>query len=917
MQVFAGHAHNFNDVGDDFSLPFYQTEQGSSFLSPRSDKYFVCGVKGIGKTLLLLKKSDQDRKSGVASLFIPTTTRVEKLNERPMSFSDKDASELSEPAAWRKYWVAALVAVIVVEASIATGEEPIAEVFGEGELSVGAAIQYLLSNRHESRIRDFVNVRAARLLPAIAKQVRSGVRIYVDAVDEFTNSDIGEPLKEATRNGATQLGRRSEALWTASQIGFGLAALDIMGVSTHIRIYASMRSDALEMRNYQLQQNLVHHVLNISYSHTDLRKIWETKVETLQAHLPVLFRLEASEGRSATECFFGFTKLRHPKVADESGRATEEDVVDYIIRHTRGRPREMDWLGHELQYTNVGERNENTVRAVVRDQSRRFYQWAQTEATPYWLDGNDHLLEAVETNFISRSERKALYDRLQDKHDLSCEGVDRLFGQMFAIGLVGYVKKSDTIDVQVFKQADPVLRASFEEFQKASHIVMHPCVNLSWYSLRENYQANRWNVAGHGIPFRAGGAEPHVHFGMGALGVGLVAPLLLSNNGLTSVFVQRTDGRSGGKWQVLPQTGGVVKVRLKVPDAEVGTNASSTIDVPLVVLRDDVNEEQLEKYLSEWKSGARNLLIFGDRADVAAKFLGVAGSYSSSVGAGLDQVVDRVVEMGKKGTQFYPFENSEDAIVRAKSRLREVGIATVKVMVDRICTDVAVTEDSLVGTCERYVEIAVNDNLPRTNQMFGPPHAPSWTIHMVENEAEFGRILARKRLLVNGLHYVLAVLGYNKLLDAGLGAVSKDLADAQLMSILVRHAEIEEQLLDVNNLFIAKLICDSFPGAAPTTIAEAEKYLIALMRYSADVRSRFRRNPDFLSRVLKMQFGAAHEKYTRFFVQELLALRSATPERFNSLWNKWYSDGWRDTIDEQLKVFHLAHTRVSTAFLLR
>lgn len=192
-------------------------------------------------------------------------------------------------------------------------------------------------------------------------------------------------------------------------------------------------------------------------------------------------------------------------------------------------------------------RDLDAVRRSVREKSKEWFDWAKSEMIPYWRSEYDELLRDLPTNVLARADMAEIVAAhgFRGKHS-------EVLRDLFDLGLIGcVVQNEDDTFTQRFRQNDPELPVTQELFEASTHYVVHPCVNLATRPLKTKYAADVHNIVGHGYPFVSGSQRLHVHFGMGALGVGLVLPLLSVAPGVSIAVVQRKSSRwaLSAKWR--------------------------------------------------------------------------------------------------------------------------------------------------------------------------------------------------------------------------------------------------------------------------------------------------------------------------------------------------------------------------------
>lgn len=920
MQPFTANAVDYNSGAQLIGVPFHATAQSREYLSPRPPRFIVCGLKGIGKTLLLVKRSQADRDTHPGDTFIPQLQLVEKLTELGTALPDSTLRQYSDPSYWRSLWLATLSHVIAMRSQPESLLEDEKMLFDGCECSVGATIRTIIDRSREEQYRRFVEIGAARLLARLRTSIRAGVRVYIDAIDELTNSHIGDVLKTTS----PQVGRKSPMVWAASQIGFGLAAIDIVQSNTHVKIFATMRKEALDLSMSPLRQNLEACIVEIKYSLDDLKAIWRAKLGVLQESFPSFFCVQGG-GSDVNRNFFGFDEIEHPYARDEKGGPIIEDSLSYLIRHTRGRPRELDHLGHELQYTDPANRNPDFIRNFIRESSKVFYRWAQTEPTPFWHEDQDLLLKAMDSNIFTRCERQRIFQLVAAEHQLTAEELEQHSVQLFRLGLMGYVKAHGGKAVQVFQQSDRDLEANDQEFLSASNYVVHPCVNLRWLALRPVYNPNQCNIVGHGLPFRAIAAHPHAHIGCGRLGLGLVGELLLKNRSVPAAFIQRCTPENREMWKLLPPSGESVSIVFNVHSSQDIPRVSPS-DTGLTVLSDDADEDLALKLIDEWRSGSRNLVVYTASEHLVEKVLAVAESFSTAVGRGLNAAVELIAKHGQKNKLAYLFENDEQLILEAAQVLAKRSIRAVKMVVDRICTSVTLEEPdgrdnvpnaiAIVVACEQYFSLVVNDESARTKQLFAADLAHTDRVEFVRDEVKFDYLHHRKRLLVNGLHFMVAVFAYKKLIEYDI-EICGAITSANLLPLIMDDSAVETSIKSMGQLIVARLVLRRIEIEPALGANESELFTVMkeTMAYFQRSFERMQRKPDSLGRVLSADLKVSHEKFWRFYGNELYSMKTGALERHKALWDHWFYENWHDRVIDRLTEFKVVFDAVTTRFL--
>ncbi len=873
LSVWTSNASFLMEDSDIGSLPFYDTDITREFLKGRdTDRRIVCGLKGIGKTLLLKKKSIAARNSLTGVNFYPATELVERLRPFLHSLSKADVADLSTPEGWERVWRLAIAAVIVKRATQAAhGSEPL-------PYNLSAALEAVFPDTTATSLmyhidklmlcgaaerRRLIEVCVAPLENSV-RALQSGLWMFVDAVDDCVSTHIGAALEGYDLREHTQFGAKSKEVWSAAQVGFALAAIGLQENQRHLKIFASLRPEAFERSALPNIQNLEAYLLPLRYSREDLRSIFRTKIEALRKQDPR--QLSSPTERDPVSAFFGFSKLRHPNVLTQLERPLEEEVLDYILRHSRGRPRELDMVGAALELIPGRPRPADEVRRVVRDTSRVWFDWAKSEMFPFWRQEYDALGTLIESNFLSKTDRRAIVKRWQRL--LNTSPPDDPFAALFDVGLAGCVFHGVEGVTQRFRQDDPELPVVSSEFRTAKLVVIHPCLNLATRPTKKAYRPHPVNVAGHGYPYVERDYSLHVHFGAGAIGVGLAIPLLSENSNTRLCIVQRKSGGGRDIWARLPLEGGRCRFFTKIW-GEVAAGPHSRRHLEALCSVQASPEQTLHNEIRRWRAGKTAIFLVTDREDQVLEVLARARSVSTAVKSPESIAkLGRAIKIAGRGVKrVYAFENDVQAVEALSRSLEESGIRTVQVSVDRICGKVKVSDGDVFGECEDFFRIVINEDGPEARRLFGTGSRDS--NHEVVFEADarkFGFEQLAKLALVNGVHFAFVVYAYDWICrnTANEPRVRGDLARMPLASLFMANQEVQDALEAVTNLYVLHVLVTQEKQGVFETADDVSQMALELLRRAAAVMQRLRDAPDVLERILGRDVQSVRGKMERY-----------------------------------------------------
>lgn len=333
----------------------------------------------------------------------------------------------------------------------------------------------------------------------------------------------------------------------------------------------------------------------------------------------------------------------------------------------------------------------------------------------------------------------------------------------------------------------------------------------------------------------------HIHFGAGALGIGLVLPKFTRSDG-SLVIIQR----EGVDYESL-STNSII-------DFSINDNVFTTAKV----LRGSFDSSKIEL--------GTNYLVITSDTETISSYLEYATSISTSVGESLHLIHKHFTNIKFGNKNLYAFENNSSNVDSLSKFMDEhnTKICVVRVIADRICTNKSVSSngfDVTAGDYEKtYIE-NVNDNVNRdivvTEEL------------KIVSEINYRYYYKRKFYILNGLHMILALLAYNYCQEEGvsLKAASEEIPFRMLLAAMETQLNIAQMFQSLARLQGARIIKtlsieeeydDVFPN---TNKADALKQLET---YSNQIWDRFADSKDILGRILNVDdIPAFSDKYSQ------------------------------------------------------
>jgi hypothetical protein len=855
---------------DDF--PLYRNDLVEAYL--RNDlQYVLLGPKGVGKTLLLKLKSHQCRRKHMVCY--PKNQLCEIVLRGGTNFRAEELDSFKTLDQWKSVWRLVLSVLALRTLGIEVNAASYPFPYNEIDPSLDAILAQVI--RHRGLWVEYDHFFSDRVAPAFSA-VDAPFAAFLDRLDETLGKHTGSTLRSYEEEKHTGEGHLSYEVWLAAQCGLMEAVRELREKNPHLKFFVTARYEAAKAANSATAQNLSSICVDLRYARWELQRMFEMKLRSLKKISPASFIRGTGDDLYAG--FFGFTTYTHPRVRDRSGLPIEEHIFDCLLRHTRGSPRELEEIARDIGALPAKERNVKTVRKIINNKSRVFFDYCHSQALPYWPTLMDDFLGQLRSNVISRRELKRLAAKFETSAKAGAPDASAVARRdlvtaapefLFQHGLLGYAWKDEDTGkfYQRFNVNDLGEPASIEEFRKAKVYLLHPCTDLFVDARCRVYERDCWNIIGQGKQFYDRNPLLHVHFGAGQIGCGLVVPILRSAPDVHVCMVQRPSPR----WE--PIIAGASKtVRVVV---ETGEDHS---EYHFHLLIDALDEKHKSKLLWEWVRGEKHLLALTASGDLIQKILRVAHSVSTASKYGaVKEIAEKIATaIPGRAVSLFPFENDERCFSLFRSELAGCNnISVGDTVVDRICTAQRVEEKAVKVTTEPGYWVALYRNDPdqraacpflmATEDPEGGSVAPilgdvNRQIAVVRTKREFIFLHSAKRLLVNGIHFAAAIYGYSELVSTPV-KVPVSLWGAQISQLIFRDPDIKQSISPIAGYYMAKILTQY--RATDTSADEMYEKACFLKQLFAQSWMRIRRMPDSLERILPPTKGVMTDKWDRFF----------------------------------------------------
>ena len=505
-------ADNFNlTTGMDILL---LNDEMRDFLDKdNSIQSFVVATKGIGKTILLKMK----RESMASFLMIPESG-IDKF-----AFSDnlsRDSVELFRNLSnIESIWSIAVIMATLrrVQYAFAQGEicHFLAGLYSKRQVSsVSEYFSHLIHANRDDYFRAKSDLESV-LVPAFKRAVTMPIAIFIDNIDEYFNKHLDPQAAESVA------GVLEPELWYTAQMGLVLSFFNLHKFNHHVKLFASIRKEALS--RYRTEQVLFQQVsertLELRYSSLELERIF---LNNLRREAKDRFIEPSRADKDPVPAFFGFAKIRHKQVK------CDEDLVEYIVRHTLSRPRDLMQIGKALCRLAPEERSQDSLRSVVQEVSADIVSTYLSEVRPH-VESIDlpRILALIDTNALTRERLRDICRQYNavvtggragaavsatrnlwipceagEADCANCEGCD-VFSVLYKVGLLGHLVNDGSKSTRIQKFCLPGEK-TFEGgnlLPDSELYIVHPILNSTIMERNRSYidNRNKRNVAGNGL----------------------------------------------------------------------------------------------------------------------------------------------------------------------------------------------------------------------------------------------------------------------------------------------------------------------------------------------------------------------------------------------------------------------------------
>ena len=452
-------------------------------------KLHLIGPKGIGKTLLMSIKSYMYRELLVQKgfkLFPKKGALCENMSFHNATFSKDDLLKFSSIEIWEQIWTLTLSIVIYETAEIELPDE-IKKIFGNTK-SCSSIITNLLNDRGNlNKKLQFIPILIERI-----EDIQNGIGVFIDSIDQalrkflrdyhFSDDSIDIPP--------------SVNVWSNAQIGLLSASYDINRRNKHLKIYSNIRSEAFNSMKSELKLNFEIHATVLQYNKEEIKSIFELNIELMNPKDYI-----CKDSNDSVKKFFGFSKMIHP-FARKNNRKIQENIFDFLYRHSLGRPREIVYFGNEIfsklisnkDYCKLSNRTKVAkVRSIIEQVSYNLMKNYLEEIVPRFDDESlVDFLGIVQSNIIPR--------------ELILKNSLEKLKKYYSIGIIGYIRtKEKRANLNIYEQVFlPPAQYNYNTsiiLPKSKYYLTHPAIDTALRFYFDVGFYNRNNIIGNYYEF--------------------------------------------------------------------------------------------------------------------------------------------------------------------------------------------------------------------------------------------------------------------------------------------------------------------------------------------------------------------------------------------------------------------------------
>jgi hypothetical protein len=791
-----------NDIDKDFDRVniekiLVKTSEIDKFLTKHRDtnKYFVIGPKGIGKTLLLKLKSKMCRDIGYQC--IPKTTLCEKLTNLSVSLSADDLNKFKNKATWEKIWELAIYILILRRFEILMPKE-IVNTIGEECEDLWSILFNLLQRRNKiDEIHSQVGLWLRPKVLKLQQEINVGqVAIFIDNIDEAFDTHVGNSLKNA-HLGTAML---DERVWINAQTSILSVARSICQSNPHIHIYLAIRSEAYNNYNEPLSLQLRDNCIFLEYTKEEVKDIFlknikdTSKIDLCEPNNPDLIRRLA-----------GIDYINNRFVVDQNGEKVKEHLFDFIYRHTFGRPREIVEMGKNISEIPVGKRTEEAIYNKINEVSKLLFEQLKRETIPFFReDVFREFCFKIETNIFSIKKAREVFHEIREEFDF-----DNVNSYLYRLGILGVPKYKEPTFYQSFLPVAQYSLNDTTEVPEFQYFFLHPATYSEMKSIHMSLSNffNQHNIVGYDQVFDPPLEKEitkHIHLGIDRDCLSIIIPEIYPVKHL-SIYL-----RPNQDWNKLDECG---EATFRYEDKS----------YRFLVYNDRLSKVQKEEVIKNWKDLNIPTIFYSKDRNLLQRVIHESEVITLSNLAYLDDLI-RIDYNSHLSKQVYFCQRNINT--NNFNKLREkLHIKNPKLKIDKTILDRFLYRYSLsLSDNELVIYVQPEEySLLICMERYGSSVNQSLTVRRPNNNIEFKFLFLRQKYLVEGLYQFYKILKQKKKFTSQTDYLEVFNAFTYIQKTLLAEKFTTDQINNILGFIGRKDLDDSLNLFAKETLVRLDK----------------------------------------------------------------------------------------------
>ena len=454
-------------------LPLVGRRSFREFLNEVDDRgRILVGSKGLGKSTGLARKAVQLKNDGyrIAPMYHPYIVLLQEIN---IDIHEDEYSKYREHGYWSVLWKMVIATVLVIEINNkAVLNKGLQKVLGcavnksawEVFETIGKKYQDCITNRQDY-VTPIIDVFLRRNFSQNQIHLWLGEFVYpkLKVTQGEYHAIILDQVDQAFRRYHDKQSDLTEgvlSVWEAVQTGLVDAVGEMQDIGAgSFSIYAAIRSEAYRKYALHGRQNKAQvssYCVELNYDNDLLEEIFNLNVKLTERN-----DLAIPDAPSHAKRYIGVTEFRNINVP-----GTTETVVQWLVRHTFGSPRELVWHGKRISENIPPAKrgNRNTMSRTVNETADNILRDYLAEMVPPWDSSVEIVYESLVHCVLSKVQIEDISKRYKDK-----------FGRcpiryLYSCGLIGYANSGTQSFLNISRTGNENL------FPDAAYYLLHPCL---------------------------------------------------------------------------------------------------------------------------------------------------------------------------------------------------------------------------------------------------------------------------------------------------------------------------------------------------------------------------------------------------------------------------------------------------------